>query len=656
MKSQIAIILAALSISLISIKLAAQNGDCCVLHESSPNRSLGEEKVKLSAFEFNPISTTSDSLYIQFIISHPDPNIQFDSLQCHFGQSVMLYDDGLDGDKEANDNVFTSKEKYIRHQPVETIEQLLEYDIFSISSEAIRIGAIEFFATNTETNEQLNNTLNYISMGYSFSPEFIEQTAHVPLHKSESLGVKYNKNLINLYGDDYTADITHGRGEYILSNECLNYIDYLDSIWCTDNNFIAINYSMDEMFSSTPAAAYIINSDDNPHVHLTLIKDKGTINHEINHFFSKENFFSRNRNHWDYIKLDRTAYGTGLYAGVYQGSYTSDDTLFVYGNFSGGTAASRDFNFNNLELANMGLIPFDSIRFPIECIDEFIPDFQNSENCDPPMNYPHCREISPIPNVIALEKEDYVEQYNENRTTLIENGFDLSNGGSLDIRFVILSSVPLPDYAMKIFSHYIDLYKAYLVESSYGLIKLKDIPQPTCFQNEFISDIDGDSFFTDTDCDDNNIQVNPNQIEIVYNGLDDDCNPSTLDDDIDQDGFLLVDDCNDGDFNINPAAVEIPNNGIDEDCDGQDAVTSTNELDNTAIHIYPNPTRNSIKIEIEGLLDFIVNLYSPQGKLVYSDSNVKQISVGDLAIGAYLLEIINNNSNEKIVERVIVTN
>ena len=28
------------------------------------------------------------------------------------------------------------------------------------------------------------------------------------------------------------------------------------------------------------------------------------------------------------------------------------------------------------------------------------------------------------------------------------------------------------------------------------------------------------------------------KVEEVYNGLDDDCNPATLDDDLDQDGFL----------------------------------------------------------------------------------------------------------------------
>lgn len=58
--------------------------------------------------------------------------------------------------------------------------------------------------------------------------------------------------------------------------------------------------------------------------------------------------------------------------------------------------------------------------------------------------------------------------------------------------------------------------------------------------------------------------------EIPYNGIDDDCNPMTLDDDLDQDGFAVVDDCDDTNAAINPGAIEISNNGIDEDCNGLD--------------------------------------------------------------------------------------
>ncbi|MCB9655181.1 MAG: VCBS repeat-containing protein [Deltaproteobacteria bacterium] len=65
-------------------------------------------------------------------------------------------------------------------------------------------------------------------------------------------------------------------------------------------------------------------------------------------------------------------------------------------------------------------------------------------------------------------------------------------------------------------------------------------------------------------------------VETPYNGLDDDCDPSSRDRDLDGDGDNAADaplnpgtDCDDRNANVNPAAKEICEDGIDNNCDGR---------------------------------------------------------------------------------------
>ena len=114
-------------------------------------------------------------------------------------------------------------------------------------------------------------------------------------------------------------------------------------------------------------------------------------------------------------------------------------------------------------------------------------------------------------------------------------------------------------------------------------------------------DMDGDGYFdienscSEIDCDDADAAVNPEAAEEAYDGIDNDCNPETLDDDLDQDGFNLVDDCDDTNAAVNPGAEEICDNGIDDNCDGnidEDCIPNIGDCKYGGIVIYiaPQPT------------------------------------------------------------------
>lgn len=76
------------------------------------------------------------------------------------------------------------------------------------------------------------------------------------------------------------------------------------------------------------------------------------------------------------------------------------------------------------------------------------------------------------------------------------------------------------------------------------------------------------------DCDDDDANVHPTAVEVPYNTVDDDCDPTTPDDDVDQDGFPVATDCDDAAPATFPGAPETCGDAVVNDCDDPTAVPS----------------------------------------------------------------------------------
>jgi len=82
------------------------------------------------------------------------------------------------------------------------------------------------------------------------------------------------------------------------------------------------------------------------------------------------------------------------------------------------------------------------------------------------------------------------------------------------------------------------------------------------------TDADRDGFSSAVDCNDDAAGIFPGAVDILENGVDEDCDGA--DDrnfDRDGDGFPVPGDCNDANAAIRPGALEIRGNAVDENCD-----------------------------------------------------------------------------------------
>ena len=84
-------------------------------------------------------------------------------------------------------------------------------------------------------------------------------------------------------------------------------------------------------------------------------------------------------------------------------------------------------------------------------------------------------------------------------------------------------------------------------------------------------------------------------------------------------------------------------------------VTGINQLNNNNLKIYPNPVSDYITVVCDNNLVLSAKLYSLIGTLIEQWGNKSILNVTDIPNGLYMLEITDQNSTFKVVEKIIIT-
>jgi Ca2+-binding RTX toxin-like protein len=117
--------------------------------------------------------------------------------------------------------------------------------------------------------------------------------------------------------------------------------------------------------------------------------------------------------------------------------------------------------------------------------------------------------------------------------------------------------------------------------------------------SDLIPDADGDGAVEPDDCDDNNAAIRPGVLDVLDNGIDEDCSGAdAVNLDRDGDAFLRPTDCDDANPRINPGAREIPGNRVDENCAGGPAPFPLIGSIATAIFDFPGQFTSMVTITI----------------------------------------------------------